>query len=381
MPILGVVPSPFGTLALAALFGPTIAAQTFVVDGNNGPGTDFTSIAAAVAAVPDGAVLLVRPATYGGFEIRGKSLTILGEPGAHVDFLIPPMAIVNLAPTQSVELRGLSWSNPLGPALLSCRDCRGRVSIEACRSDQTIAQAGGGVLAARCAQLHIRDCTFEALGRSGLSIDHCDATLLDSEVRAAGFGPPGLMQLGGTLQVAGSRVGGALASTTAIQLNGGALVVRGASTLTSNTLGPGRIVDGTGSARVDPDTIRMPPNAGVGAGIALSTPSMPFVTASTQALGGTATASFTGPTDPRAGGALLAGIPASPRPLPPYLDPIWLDPGRSVVVAIGGARLTASYPVPMSPWALGIAIGWQGFSLSPSTGALQASNPAVYVHW
>ncbi len=37
-------------------FAVAAASQTFVVDAGNGPGTNFTSIAAAVAAVPDGPV-------------------------------------------------------------------------------------------------------------------------------------------------------------------------------------------------------------------------------------------------------------------------------------------------------------------------------------
>ncbi len=32
-----------------------LPAQTFVVDVNNGPGTHFTSVQAAITAVPDGA--------------------------------------------------------------------------------------------------------------------------------------------------------------------------------------------------------------------------------------------------------------------------------------------------------------------------------------
>lgn len=366
---------------LVTLLGSAAVAQTYVVDGHNGPGTHFTSIAAAVAAVPDGAVLLVRPATYAGFEIVGKSLTVLGEPGAHVDFLIPPMTISGLGPTQSVELRGLSWSNPLAQALLSCSNCRGRILIEACRSDESVAQGGGGVVADRCDQLHIRDCVFGALGRNGLSLSACNAMLLDSDVRATGFFYAGIDQLGGTLQVARSRVAGAPAAPSAIRLNGGTLVVRGGSTLVGDPLGSGLVIDGTGVARVDPNTVLVPPGAGVGAGISLSTPSMPFVTASTQSLGGVASATFTGPNGTGVGGALLAGFPAAPRQAAPFLDPIWLDPARSVVVAVGGARLAASYAVPSAPWARGVVIGWQGFSLIPSTGVVQASNPAVYVHW
>ena len=303
---------------------------------------------------------------------------MLGDPGAHVDFLIPAMSISGLGPTQSVVLRGLTWSNALGPALLSCRDCRGRILIEACRSDRTVASSGGGVLAARCDQLHVRDSVFHALSGAGLVLDTCDAAVFDADVRSTGFWQPGIDQTGGTLQVAGSYVGGAFAAWSAVRMSGGTLVVRGGSTLADDALGTGLVVDGTGTARLDPNTVLVPPGVGVGGGIALSRPSMPAVVASTQPLGGFATATLTGPTG--AGGALFIGFPGAPRAAPPIVDPIWLDPGSALLVALGGASLTAGYVVPPAPWLRGVVIGWQGFSLDPASGVAQASNPAVYVH-
>lgn len=61
-----------------------LSAQTFVVDAAGGPGSNFTDIAAAVAAVPDGATLLVRPGSHGGFAIAGKGIALLAQPGAVV---------------------------------------------------------------------------------------------------------------------------------------------------------------------------------------------------------------------------------------------------------------------------------------------------------
>lgn len=53
------------------------AAQTFVVD-STGAG-QYLDLPAAIAAVPDGAVLLVRPGSYSHFVVTNKSLTILGD--------------------------------------------------------------------------------------------------------------------------------------------------------------------------------------------------------------------------------------------------------------------------------------------------------------
>jgi len=54
-------------------------AQTYVVDAQNGPGANFVEISQAVATVPDGAVLVVRPGAYQGFAINGKSIAVLGS--------------------------------------------------------------------------------------------------------------------------------------------------------------------------------------------------------------------------------------------------------------------------------------------------------------
>lgn len=62
------------TLALVALL-PTI----WIVDANNGPGTNFTDLPAAVAAAQNGDTLLVRAGVYTAFVVSGKALTIRGE--------------------------------------------------------------------------------------------------------------------------------------------------------------------------------------------------------------------------------------------------------------------------------------------------------------
>jgi len=61
------------------LSGLTMAAD-WIVDVNNGHGTDFTSIVVAVgdAAVQNGDTLLVRPGSYAGFD-TDKVLSIIGE--------------------------------------------------------------------------------------------------------------------------------------------------------------------------------------------------------------------------------------------------------------------------------------------------------------
>ena len=60
------------------LVGP-LAAQTFIVDQNGGPGVHYQDLPRAVAAVPDGAVLRVRAGNYSTFVLANKGLSILGD--------------------------------------------------------------------------------------------------------------------------------------------------------------------------------------------------------------------------------------------------------------------------------------------------------------
>lgn len=56
----------------------------WIVDAANGPGTNFTSLPAAVDAAQSGDTLIVRPGTYLGFSTYGKALTIYGSGSATV---------------------------------------------------------------------------------------------------------------------------------------------------------------------------------------------------------------------------------------------------------------------------------------------------------
>ena len=70
-------------LSVPLLLAP-LKSQTIFVDTNNDPGTHFTDLPTAVAAVPDGAVLQVRAGSYSGFSVSGKGLSILGAAGVSI---------------------------------------------------------------------------------------------------------------------------------------------------------------------------------------------------------------------------------------------------------------------------------------------------------
>src|SRR5262249_34779713 len=89
-----------------------------------------TDIAGAVAAVPDGAVLLVRASSYGPFTVAGKGVTILCEPNTVV---LDAVTISGTSSSQRVTLSQLTW--PAGMtassfALLDIHNCVGPVLLQ-----------------------------------------------------------------------------------------------------------------------------------------------------------------------------------------------------------------------------------------------------------
>ena len=111
-----------------ALLTVTAPAQVFIVDANNGAGTNFTDLPPAVAAVPDGATLRVLPGNYTAFALQGKGLRVIAEGVVQVGLTLGDIDIRSTAASQVVILRGLIL--PYGAVRVS--DCRGPVVIEQC---------------------------------------------------------------------------------------------------------------------------------------------------------------------------------------------------------------------------------------------------------
>jgi len=89
------------------LLAAALSAQTFVVDAGNGPGTDYTSLAAATAAVPTGSTLRIRAGSFEGFVIDAKGVTLLADAGVVVSQTAaggPAIDIASLAAGQDVVI-------------------------------------------------------------------------------------------------------------------------------------------------------------------------------------------------------------------------------------------------------------------------------------
>jgi hypothetical protein len=362
----------------------------YVVDAANGPGAHFTTIAAAVALVPDGSILLVRAGTYGGFTIDAKGLIVFGSIGTVVTAAV---TVRNTTGSQTVVLTDMHALS------LGFQDCAGLVGVE--RVDLTTTARhplygyllGGDVWAMNCSRV-----LLEAITTSQVTTLTASAAVLrdcmlrgDSSYINYGQGLPQTVHaqpgltihrgsttlLGGTV-MPGISTSGVLAPSIAVdQVD--LRVLRG--TLWGSLFGlipGGPAVVGTGSVRIDPATTFS--NLGSFQPTAVSPPSttldMPSLTTNDPVLGGTTAATLADPVGHLA--IQFVGIPGPPAAVPGLADAMWLDPIVHLIQQIGTAPMTSYATVPNAPYLLGVVLAWQGVTYDPVAG-LQASNAAISI--
>jgi hypothetical protein len=375
------------TRRLATLLLPLLAvgavAQTFVVDEANGPGANFTDLPAAVLAVPNGAVLLVRPGTYQSPTLGARSLTLLGEPGAN---LLPTgiaggLTISGLGPNHSILVRGFTFSGPIALSNFTvyCEQCRGAVVLE------QLSGPGGihSMLdATSCDRLLVRNCVFRRSSR----LRDCNAVLEDFTI--APIGPEGIEALRitrGTTQVVGGTLRGAAGNLNrggpAVLSDNAALRVLGTGTLAGGQGVPaGFAVAGTGTVRVDPAVAVSGANPPFAAGVQATVAPQAWVAASDPVLGNPVNVELRGPIGDL--GALGVGLPGESHALPGITDRLFWNGSTAVTQAIGvvqaGAPVAAVVTVPNQQSLLGLQLVFHGVTFAAANG-LQVSPPAWYV--
>lgn len=373
--------APF--LAAVCLFAATATSQTFVVDAANGPGTDYTSITAALAAVPDGAVLKVRPGTYNSFVLSGKGVTLLGDPGAKLLVVHFGPTVENLLPHQSFVCRQFElvpFFGAFGAAAFTCRNNQGSVTL-----DEVNVVTGTQRLAVQqCDRMLVRGSSYQgqvALEASNVVFQYC----------YFGNQNPGLAcitQQGGSVQLVGSLVVGQAAASgsagTGVALIGGDLRALGGGQLGS-TAAPGQAgfaVAGSGTVRVDPSVSVFGGPTIFAPGVAVSTAPMPYVTVAGGALGAPVYPALHGPVGHL--GVLAIGFPGSTYTVPGIVDPFFWTPATVVTQAVGvpapGLPVTSTVNVPNHPVWLGLQLVSQGITYDPVAG-LQASNPVAWLSY
>lgn len=344
---------------LPLLLAPTLLGQTFVVDAAGGPGTQFSDIATAIAAVPDGATLVVRAGNYARFAISDKSLAILAEPNVTIapDLALTPITIGNLSANKRVVLRGMKLHHTV-----VCSHCDGRLLFE----DLEPANLSFGLCALSltdCDQVVVRGGWLNAPGAAALLADHSrvvvDGSFLPAmiqtsvravaaEVQLVGVTPPGLLLIGDP------------AST---------FWLLGATTFSGSVLlGPRlRIAD----------TVTVAPTSSIQASSLLIVPDR-NATADGGALGSPLHGTLRGADGELA--LLTLGAAGNAVELPGVAGSWWLDLTQLGVAAAGvlSGPLTVSAQVPNNPSLRGQLFGFQGLHLDAAL-QLSASSPAWFV--
>ncbi|MCB9876201.1 MAG: hypothetical protein H6835_01255 [Planctomycetes bacterium] len=372
-------PISLSALVTTLFLCPLAGAQTYVVDAQGGPGSNFTDLPAAIAAVPDGAVLLVRAGNYSSFTIQQKGLTVLGDPGVTFgDVTAGSIEVRDLTASQRVFVRGFDGH---GASTFLCSDCAGPVVF-----DHVSDTLGGDVHmeVSSCSQLMIVGCSI--LGRQSESA----LTATDSDVVAVGCTLRGGGQLfvraavwcyGGRLQLTDTAITGGTSSFGvgghALRLVGGEARIDGASALVAGS-GPspatlGYAVSGTGTLRVDPGVTLYGKALGIEATIASTTLDLPALHGEGGQLGGTAQATLSGAASQL--GVVALGLPGAP--ISSGGDEQWITTPVVITFGVLSGPVAAAFAIPTQPNLRGATLGWQGAALDGS-GALTLSNPVWF---
>ena len=401
----------FRTSWLFALFAPFVAAQTFVVDAANGPGAHFTDLPTAVAAVPDGATLVLRAGAYGPIVLQGKGLTVVGGAGVMLNgILSPAIDVRGLAAHQSFALRGaaMGWATQ-GPAQVSFTNNAGRVLLEEFRFDYRTspylgsfgAALPGAIVAMNCAQVVLRRCTIvgsRAVSATGSAVDLDSCVLQGSGSTTVVYhnpvhaGSPALHLQGSEARLASCSLQGgpgalpnampspAIVATQSNVHLGGTTSVRGGQPFV--TAGPVAAVEGSGSLVRDPLTSLATSGGAplVIGSIVHTVQPWPAVVSTGGRLGQPMTATVAGAYGELC--LLCVSLPGAPGSVAGVEGAVWLDGSRLQLVALGAQA--AATPVAFTALMPGAAelVGrpraWQAVSWGPVHG-LQASNTSLQI--
>ncbi|MCA8952065.1 MAG: hypothetical protein KDE27_21325, partial [Planctomycetes bacterium] len=391
-------------LALTAL-SLSCTSQTIVV----GTGGAYAEIAAAVVAAPSGATILVRAGTYQGFEVVGKSLTILCDANALV---AGEVLIDGIAANQAVTLSGLTWaagwvpptfSMPSQlPTMLEITGCPGRVLID--RVDPTPAVTSSTYLGVfpfwtpslvgeDCGQLVVRDSSFFAVSKltnCTTAIESCSFEGIYEPNGGSPYNTYGLeiwsgdVRVGGTSSFQGAHgyypgnvIEPVLPASAGLLLVGanGQFVAGTANSVQTAYAGD------LGGIHLLGGQLRLAPRAVVNA--VTGTPSvitpMPAITSGGSLAAGALTA--TADSEPNDLIVVLVGLAGVPTLVAPFADALWLDPSAFVFQAFAAptsGTLTTTLPLPANPALAGLVIAWQAIASGPTTG-FAASNPSLVV--
>ncbi|MCA8976688.1 MAG: hypothetical protein KDC98_18345 [Planctomycetes bacterium] len=372
-------------MTASACLLPMALGQTYIVDSQNGPGTQFATIEQAVATVADGATLVVRAGTYGRFG-TSKGLAILGEAGARLDLTGQlPVLISNLPAHRRFAMRGIELVCTTNQWMFSVANNQGGVILDF----PPAAPVTGEFRIAASERVQIRGLAIDNAHFAAVDVQHSAVSLVDCDLRSGTH--LAIRQQYGWLQLTACLLHGSGGiyplwnSANVIGVTGGGRIELRGCTLVGPAGGSAFAygVSGEGSAYLDNNTVLTDiyQLSGLAVGnlqlLNAHWSDMAKCTASTGPAGTTATASAQGPAASVM--ILFAGFPARPSWPTAVAYPLWLDPGTTLTIGVGIGTVTGGYVVPAAPWVSGLGVGWQALAYDTTTG-LQLSNAAAYVH-
>lgn len=210
-------------LPVLLLLAPALSAQASLWTVDDDGGADFTAIQDAVDAASDTDVIVVREGSYDSFAIVGRAVAVVAEQGEAPE-IVGAIEVADLAPGQTVHLRGLSVPRVVFPVIvptphdaLHVHDCAGSVWVEDCSlfggAEAGVFPFGKGALVERADDVVFHRTTLRGREGEGLGAFDSDVALYDSDVEAdgAGFleGRAGALVVGGTLFAQGGSFRGA----------------------------------------------------------------------------------------------------------------------------------------------------------------------------
>jgi len=190
--------------------------QVHVVDAAGAPGSDFTSLSAAVSAASDGDVVLVRAGDYLDFDgifLTGKGLSVVAEPGASV--VTDRIRILDLPSSSQVLIQGLQFTTDTIAADLD--DDLGPMWFERCSFGPRFFAIFGsdGFHPTNCATVALARCQLQEASRpprsAALLAENSRLHIFDSVLQGAsteGSLSAVVLQQGSFLELFGSGVHG-----------------------------------------------------------------------------------------------------------------------------------------------------------------------------
>lgn len=374
-----------------------LAAQgsTWIVDAANGPGTNFTTVQAALASVQvnDGDQLLVRAGSYGPCT-TAKGVTILGEPGAKITGTPAQAALTvsGLAAGRTFVLDRIVVEHALAREGIVLQGNPGRVHLDDVTISALALNNFRSLSLSACALVTANRCAIT--GSTG-GIQCVDSTLLLSQVQAQGFDnmgtTPALSCTNSTVWlseftgIGGKGVQNRSPAAPAVAGTQTHFVIA-RSSLTAGQVGiafggPSAIYVESGSLRIDPSVTLVPfpgaaPISAPGSLVTM-TPT-PFLSLTSAPPGGTL--GFAVQSAANDSLFLALALPGPELALP--FGTTWLDLGTLIPLAVGpqdpSGRFGLLLTVPNQPSLRGLLLVSQAANLAAASNILDLTNPVFF---